>query len=63
MIDQARLQVGSHIFREISMLVAWCIWTHRNAIIFDEGLCLLMDGRMLLGLNLAFFCIRPNQLS
>nr|TKW31341.1 hypothetical protein SEVIR_2G099200v2 [Setaria viridis] len=25
------------IFREISIVASWCIWTHRNSIIFDRG--------------------------
>lgn len=37
MIALARHNFGSHIFREIAILVAWCIRTHRNLIIFDGG--------------------------
>ncbi|KAF8673401.1 hypothetical protein HU200_048965 [Digitaria exilis] len=35
MILSSRAIFGSSIFREVIILVAWCIWCHRNSIIFD----------------------------
>lgn len=37
-IVQARFDFGLQSFREIAMLAAWCIWNHRNAIIFGGDL-------------------------
>jgi hypothetical protein len=33
----SRRQFNSKIFREIIMVTGWCIWCHRNAIIFDDA--------------------------
>jgi hypothetical protein len=33
----ARRIFGSSIFREVSMLACWCIWLHRNSIVFYRG--------------------------
>ncbi|KAG2579233.1 hypothetical protein PVAP13_6NG251300 [Panicum virgatum] len=35
MVMQARQDFGAMIFREIAIVAAWCIWTHRNSIIFN----------------------------
>jgi hypothetical protein len=35
MINKSRRQFNSKIFREVIMVAGWCIWCHRNAIIFD----------------------------
>lgn len=37
MIIQARQDFGRSIFREIIIVASWCIWCHRNSIIFDNG--------------------------
>ncbi|KAF8646115.1 hypothetical protein HU200_065961 [Digitaria exilis] len=42
MILQARIQFGICIFREVAILATWCIWKHRNSIIFD-GASLSLD--------------------
>ncbi|KAF8701341.1 hypothetical protein HU200_033671 [Digitaria exilis] len=35
MVLQARQLFGLSSFREIALITSWCIWTHRNSIIFD----------------------------
>ncbi|KAF8695310.1 hypothetical protein HU200_037536 [Digitaria exilis] len=35
MVLQARQLFGLPSFREIVLIASWCIWTHRNSIIFD----------------------------
>ncbi|KAF8689576.1 hypothetical protein HU200_041750 [Digitaria exilis] len=39
MIICSRQAFGSTIYREIVIIAVWCIWCHRNSIIFD-GQCL-----------------------
>ncbi|KAF8663617.1 hypothetical protein HU200_055339 [Digitaria exilis] len=35
MVLQARQLFGFQSFGEIALIASWCIWTHRNFIIFD----------------------------
>ncbi|RCV19087.1 hypothetical protein SETIT_3G356100v2 [Setaria italica] len=42
LIIDAHQKFGSKIFMEISMVACWCIWLHRNGIIFD-GAALSLD--------------------
>ncbi|KAF8675586.1 hypothetical protein HU200_047655 [Digitaria exilis] len=50
----------THIQRD-SYIGSWCIWTHRNSIIFMEGFCLLIDGNVLSRKSLVCCCIRPSR--
>lgn len=36
-ILDARQQFGSPVFREVVIIACWCIWLHRNTIIFYHG--------------------------
>jgi hypothetical protein len=60
MVVHARTAFGLAIFREIAILAAWCIWTHRNSIIFDGGSLSFRRWRQALEDELSFLLHRAK---
>jgi hypothetical protein len=61
MIIHARLDFGSHIFKEIFISACWTIWKARNRIIFYNKATSLMEWRAALKEDLGLVCIKAKK--
>jgi len=59
MLTKARINFGSHIFREIFITAAWTIWKVRNGAIFDNKAVSLTEWKILLKEEIG--SSRPNR--
>jgi hypothetical protein len=61
MFIKARLNFGSHIFREIFITAAWAIWKVRNGVIFDNKAASITEWKILLKEELGLVCLKAKR--
>jgi len=61
MMIKARVNFGSHFFKEIFIIEAWTIWKVRNGVMFDNKAASLTEWKILMKEELGLVCLKAKQ--